>query len=229
MTHSYGYRRLPLLDGTGGYRTFVQLHSLDQFPGNFRLIPNILIGGHGRAGKDTMADWLAANTPLRHPGSLSTFLTAHVVAFRLSVTPQEAAGPAFAQARAAAFATRHEDRQLWYEVGNRLRDGEPGALVDAALAGGELVVGVRDLREVELCRELHKVDLLVWVDNPRGPNDPTVKFTADDCDVVIENNGTYAAFYSKIAALCRFARIPLNNPAVDPTVNTAPGVVSTDG
>jgi hypothetical protein len=173
-----------------------------------RPTPRLAIVGHGRAGKDTMADWLAAHTPLRHPGSTSVYLLKHYVAWKYDLTVEEALAPELAGLCAYEYGRRHARRMEWYDLGVRLRDANPGILLREALAAGDLLVGLRDTREVDLARA-ELTDLVVWVDNPRVPPDPTVNFGPEVAHIVIVNDTTIPAFHRKIEALCRFACVPV--------------------
>lgn len=132
----------------------------------------LAILGHGRAGKDTAADFLDDHTPLRYAGSTSEFLCPFVAA-KLGISEAE------------AFARRHEDRQLWYDTGNELRRDDPLFLVRRVLAAGDLIVGLRDAEEVARLPEVG-VDLRIWIHRD-VPADPTCKFGPEDCDVVVHN------------------------------------------
>lgn len=135
----------------------------------------IAILGYGRAGKDTAADFLDDHTPLRYGGSTSEYLCPYVAA-RLGFSEEE------------AFRRRHESdemRTLWYDIGNELRKDDPLFLVRKVLAGGDMVVGLRDGEEVARLPEVG-VDLRIWVHRDVKP-DPTCKFGPEDCDVVLYN------------------------------------------
>lgn len=181
----------------------------ESMPGGlFTPAPTLCIVGYGRAGKDTMAEWLADNTPLRHGGSTSVHLTPYVVAHKYGCTVEEAGSLAFAQVASDEYSNRHANRSEWYEIGNRLRDTDRGVLVRTAMSRGHLLVGVRDTKEIAYGRESGLIDMVIWVSNNRYNSDPTVKFGTEVADVIIENHGTLAEYYRRIAAFARFSRIP---------------------
>jgi hypothetical protein len=151
--------------------------------------------GHGRAGKDTACEHLARVTGLRNAGTTSKYLAEYVAA-KLGLPAAE------------AYARRHESdamRTFWYEAGNELRQKGPTTLVRTALEHGPITGGVRDLAEVVAAREEGLVDIVVWVSNPRVPADPTVKFTSEQCDLVIENHWSLAEFHRRIERFAAFA------------------------
>lgn len=156
-------------------------------------LPKLAIRGPGRCGKDTAARWLATHTPLRLGRTTSEIIAPHVAA-RLGLTVEE------------AFARRHENRPLWFEVGNELRSPDPTYLVRECMKEGEIVVGLRNSDEVKAARAEGLIDLFVWVER-EVPADPTQTFGPDLCDIVISNNGTLDEFHGRLRALARFASL----------------------
>lgn len=150
-------------------------------------LPKLAICGPGRSGKDEAAKWLTEHTPLRFGKSTSEVIAPHRAA-QLGV-PVE-----------VAFANRHSERQVWYELGNELRQHDAAYLVRECLRGGELVVGIRDGEELRATKRAGLVDLCIWIER-EVPVDPTMKYGADLCDIVIHNNGTLEDFHAKLKAM----------------------------
>lgn len=155
--------------------------------------PRICFCGPSESGKDESAHYLAAHTNLTYAGSTSIFL-APFVAEKLGLSVEE------------AFARRHEDRKFWYDLGNRLRNEDPGVLARKALAAGDILAGFRDREEIHWLKQRNLVDLFVWIDRPVDP-DPTQKYGPEECDIVIQNHGTLAEFYPRLRRLALFAGI----------------------
>lgn len=154
----------------------------------------VLLVGYGQAGKDEAGAWLQANCHCTYGGSTSMYLTRHVAA-RTGQPEQQ------------CYQERRQNRDLWWRIGRELRDNDPGCLVREALAHGNVVAGVRDACEIVAAREQGLVDVIVWIERPGVPEDPTVEFTAEDCDLVLLNSGDLQAFYSRLrvfAKLCGF-------------------------
>lgn len=170
--------------------------------------PRLCIVGYGRAGKDTAGDWLAAHTPLVHPGATSIYLLPYYVARKHDLPLEDVKAGEHKGLCDLEYARRHELRMEWYDLGNVLRAEDPGILADAALAQGHILAGCRDACEIHAARSKGKVDLVLWVDNDRVPEDPTVKFGPEIADLRVENHGTLEAYHRKLEALCRFAGIP---------------------
>jgi hypothetical protein len=151
----------------------------------------LAICGPGRCGKDTAARWLASHTPLRLARTTSEIIAPHV-ADRLGLTVEE------------AFTRRHENRPLWFGVGNELRSPAPTYLVRECLKEGEIVVGLRNSDEVKAARAEGLVDLFVWIER-QVPVDPTQTFRAERCDVTVLKDGTLEDLFRRLEALTRFA------------------------
>lgn len=162
-----------------------------------RALPKIALCGPGRSGKDECASWLSANTSLRFGRSTSQVIAPYV-AERLGVSVAE------------AFARRHEDRELWFAIGNELRLQDPTFLVRECLRDGEIVVGMRNQDEVIAARSQRLIDLFVWISRD-VPHDPTQTYGPELCDIEIENRGTLEELFDRLEALTRFAG--LFNPA----------------
>jgi hypothetical protein len=157
--------------------------------------PILCISGHGRAGKDTAAEWFRDNTVLRFCGG-SSWIGREYMARRLSqdlgrlVTPEE------------AFERRHEDRDKWYRYLNEYREGDPTRLLRDCLVSNDIICGPRDGCEVRAARAEGLFDLMVWIDRP-VPVDPTVTFSIEDADVIVRNHTTIEDYYLRLARLAR--------------------------
>lgn len=147
-----------------------------------------MLVGHGRAGKDCAGEYLESVTHMKFAGTTSKFL-AKYVAQRLG------------RDEADVYATRHQDRQLWFDIGNELRRDNPGLLIHEALAVGDITGGIRDIEEIVYARESGVADLIIWIENNRVPKDPTVKFTSREADIIIENNWDLPEFYMRLRRL----------------------------
>jgi len=135
----------------------------------------LLIVGLGRAGKDTAGEYLESISTLKFAGTTSRYLAPYV-ADRLGVTVDD------------AYRDRHRNRDEWYRIGNEIRENDPGILIRESLRYGDIVGGVRDWEEIVAARRGGMVDLIVWIENIWVPVDPTVKFSARECDLTIPNN-----------------------------------------
>lgn len=155
----------------------------------------VLFCGHGRAGKDTACERFALATGLRNAGTVSRYLAPHV-ARRLGVSEEQ------------AYAERRQNRELWRAVGDELRREDPAFLVRTMFQHGDIGGGVRGLAEIEAVHREGMADLIVWVENPRVPSDPTLEFDELHCDLLVLNASTLDDFHHHLDRLAAFA-LPL--------------------
>lgn len=156
----------------------------------------ILFCGYGRAGKDTAAMFLAKVTGLRYAGSFSWAALPHMAKF-LNQHPCQ------------AWEQRHQNRQLWKDELDRLRSTDQCFLARRVIEEGDVAAGLRDKKEIEAVRIERLFNHIVWVHRPGTPVDPTVTYTAGDCDSYIANQGTLEEFYTAIEQWAAQHQIPL--------------------
>jgi len=164
--------------------------------------PRLLILGHARHGKDTLAELLRDAFGLRFTSS-SLFVAESVMlpAFRK-------VGVHYPSAE-ACFEARGSNRAFWYTTikEHLLEDG--ALLARQIFEGNEIYCGVRDPRELQAIKDAGLADLIVWVDaSGRGvPPEPasSCAVTADDADIIISNDGTVEDLRAK--ALPFLARV----------------------
>lgn len=149
----------------------------------------ILFTGYGRAGKDEAAAYVARNTGLRYAGSFSWAALPYIAAMT-GQHPQ------------VAWDTRHQNRKLWYDLCNQLRASDPTILARMVLAQGDVTAGLRDIVELNACKAAGLFDEIVWIERPGTPKDPTVTFTAEDCDRILWNDGSLEEYHAKLLELC---------------------------
>lgn len=148
-------------------------------------IPHISLVGMGRAGKDTAAAILCEQTGLISPQSSSLVVApfiAHMVGESVNTI----------------YPVRHSYREFWRAACDALRADDPSRLARFCLATCDIVIGIRGGREFAEVNATGIVDLSVWIDNNRVPVDPTVEFTREDCDVVIDNHTTLDRFTERV-------------------------------
>lgn len=134
----------------------------------------IAISGPGRAGKDIAAEWFVRHCGLRYFGSTSKVIWPHA-AHRLDLSLEE------------AWQRRHEMRQVWRDIGDELRTGDPAYLAREVLRQGDLCVGIRSRGEMEAVVDGKMVDALLWIDRDVPP-DPTLEYGVGDFPFVVIPN-----------------------------------------
>lgn len=154
-----------------------------------RSLPVLCFVGHGRAGKDTAGEYLRDRYGLRFVGS-SSWAMRFYVAEKLGIPVGE------------AWDSRHERRLEWKKILDDFREAHGhAACIRCVLRENDVVVGLRDFKELVAGRAAGLLDLIVWIENPRVYADPTVQFTQSDCDITVLNDASYEAFYARLDRL----------------------------
>lgn len=154
-------------------------------------LPTIAIIGPAGCGKDECARTLASMTPLVYEYSTSDVI-AHDIAVREGRNIDD------------VKAEKAANRAHWLAVGEKLREGDPAALVKNVLQRNHIVVGIRRFEEFRAGR--HLFDLVVYVERP-GCEDSTFQLVPEDADIVLLNNRCKQRLHEKLGALARFARL----------------------
>lgn len=146
--------------------------------------------GHGRAGKDTSAEYFCRETSLIYPGSASTMMV-----------PLVAHATGCDETR--VWEERHRYREFWVKFCDAFRREDPTRIIRMCLATGDVAVGIRGKVELETGLRTGVLDQAVWIDNDRVAPDFTVAFGAQDCDFTLVNHGSLSDLYNKIKRLIR--------------------------
>ena len=159
--------------------------------------PKLLIIGHARHGKDTVAEIL------RNQYGLSFASSSHYVADRCI-------WPTWGQERYDSFEDMFEDRvnhrELWSNLINAYNTP------DKARTGREMIrnldldmyVGMRNADEFQACQDKNIFDVVIWVDgSERHPpeDNPKMTMTKEMAGIIINNNGTLEELKTNIAEL----------------------------
>jgi dephospho-CoA kinase len=155
--------------------------------------PRLFICGHGRHGKDTMAEYLRDTHGYN-------FISSSLFCAELIVFP---ALKDVYQYRTVeeCYNDRHNHRAEWYNLIAAYSVEDKTRLTREIFNKYDIYVGIRNSEEFLISK--HIADISVWVDRsktlPLEPSD-SMNITADMCDVVIDNNGTLEEFHSRIEA-----------------------------
>ena len=156
--------------------------------------PKLLIIGHGRHGKDTVADIISERYGLTKISS-SMFAAERVVM------------PWLAKYRGLTYPSVEEcyddrvnHRQDWYLAISEYNQDDLARLASEVLETSDIYVGMRDDREFYASR--HLFDYVVGVNAfARIPKaDPTFLIDLSECDFVIENNGSRDCLEAEVVA-----------------------------
>lgn len=153
----------------------------------------LLIIGHGRHGKDTVAELLAETIGLKFESS--SLAAARI--FLYDMLKEKYGYKTFDE----CYNDRSNHRQEWYEAILAYNTPDKIRLAKEILKDSDCYVGMREITEIQACRALGIIDLVIWVDaSERCPLEPANSFniTKDLADIIIENNGTYEELKHKI-------------------------------
>jgi dephospho-CoA kinase len=161
----------------------------------------LLIIGHMRSGKDTLAEILHENFGIKFISSSQAcadiFIYDTLKEKYGYKTPEE------------CFNDRVNHRPEWYEMICDYNKDDKARLAKEILKYNNTYVGMRDHDEIEECRKQGLFDLIIWVDaSERLPNEDSSSFniTKADADIIIENNQDLKTFKNKIDKLGKFLK-----------------------
>jgi len=159
-------------------------------------LPKLLIIGHARHGKDSMAEILQDEFGLKFKSSSeasSEIFIYDVLKEKYGYkTPFE------------CFEDRVNHRAEWHQLICDYNIHDKARLAKGILEHADCYVGMRDSREIKECIKQNLFDLIIWVDaSDRLPLEDISSFniTKSDADVIIENNGTFEEFKEKVIRL----------------------------
>lgn len=151
----------------------------------------ILILGHGRHGKDTVAEIVHEITGLTFVSSSRAMLDIIYPVLRIvtGLTDKE-----------ELFDQRTENRELWKELINLYNAADKSALARRICEITDIYVGMRDDQEYEASK--HLFDHVLWVDaSARKDPDPTMLIQYDETMTRIDNNGTIDELWFQVEEL----------------------------
>lgn len=151
------------------------------------------IVGHGRAGKDTAAEYLRDFHGLRYTHGTSRW-AATIVWAAMTRT-----GHGYDTVE-ECFEDRHNHRELWARIIGRHNASDPTRMYRECLENQDILTGLRLRHEFEACKSAGICDVWLWIERPGIAVDPTCQVKASDCDYLINNDGTLAEFHAKIDA-----------------------------
>ena len=152
----------------------------------------ILILGHMRSGKDTLAELFNEHFGLSFMSSSQAsadfFLYDQLKDKYGYISPEE------------CFNDRVNHREEWYLAICDYNKNNRARLAQDILSKVDCYVGMRDKEEFNECVNQKLFDLIIWVDaSKRLPLEPgtSININMSDADIVIENNGSYEEFVEK--------------------------------
>lgn len=156
----------------------------------------ILVIGHARHGKDTVAEILVEQFGL-------TFASSSYFAAREVVRPALAAAGVHYESLDDCYDDRGNHRAFWYDQISAYNAENKSRLCEAILSAHDMYVGMRSNDEYQASK--HLFDLILWVDaSGRGvPPEPetsmTIKFNPAEM-VLVDNSGTLEDLAEAVAS-----------------------------
>lgn len=145
--------------------------------------PKLLILGHGRHGKDTVADIIVENFGFTKTSS-SMFAAEHVVQPWLEANR----GLTYRNIE-ACYEDRANHRQDWYEAISQYNQDDPARLASEVLEVSDIYVGMRDDREFYAARGMFDYVIGVTAFDRVKALDPTFLVPLSECDFILTNDG----------------------------------------
>lgn len=150
-----------------------------------KILPKLLIIGHGRHGKDTVCEILQNKFGYKFRSSsdyCAENLVYPLLKDRYGYTSYQ-----------EAYADRHNHRQEWYEIIHEYCSKDHARLGREIFAENDIYCGLRNKAEFHAMKNLKIFEYAIWVD--RGdhlpPEDPkSMTLTQWMADFTIDNNGT---------------------------------------
>lgn len=158
--------------------------------------PTLLLVGHARHGKDSLAEILQEHFGLKFKSSSEAaaeiFIYDELKDKYGYKTPFE------------CFEDRVNHRSEWYELICGYNSVDKAKLAKGILEYADCYVGMRDSGEIKECIKQKLFDLIIWVDaSGRLPLEDTTSFniTKSDADIIIENNDSFEEFKDRVIRL----------------------------
>ena len=151
----------------------------------------ILIIGHARHGKDTLAEYLSQQYKLKIFGSKQIAAEIMFPIFKTKYNYKTIQD---------CFLDRVNHRIEWFNEIEKFNKLNAASLISKCVDVADVYVGLRSLREFKAGKS--KFNLILWVDaSKRLPLEPTMQLTPDMADVIIDNNSTLDNFLKNIKTL----------------------------
>lgn len=148
------------------------------------LTMKFMIVGHGRHGKDTVAEMISER--LKLPFTSSSLKCAALL------FPELSKKYAYDSVQ-TCFDDRHNHRAEWFDLICKINSPDKSSLGRLVYQTSDIYVGIRDWRELQACKNANLYDVCVWVDRSlktklEAKSSMTVE--AWMADYMLDNNGT---------------------------------------
>tara|TARA_R110000737_G_scaffold351110_2_gene392266 strand:+ start:598 stop:1125 length:528 start_codon:yes stop_codon:yes gene_type:complete len=153
----------------------------------------VLILGHARHGKDTVADILHNEFNLKCSSSSMSVLDSFLFKilnkkYKLNYKNTK-----------EAFKDRMNVRKIWFDEISKYNKNDKTRLAREVLKTNDIYVGLRSAEEIEACIKRGVFDLIIGVYDNRKPHENNVNWNLGTyCDYIIQNNGSLEELKARI-------------------------------
>lgn len=163
----------------------------------------LLIVGHARHGKDTVADLIKNLTGMRHTSS--SWACAEKVMMP-AFTKIEGRFTRYYTSTQECLEDRVNHRAFWYDEISAYNAADPARLVREILTTNDMYVGLRSKREFHAAKNQGLFDFAIWVDRADHlPSESRDSMTIEPwmCDFVLDNNDDLDGLCSRVKELVK--------------------------
>ncbi len=168
-----------------------------------QMSPKIMVIGHARHGKDTIANLLEKRYGFRNKSA--AMIAAEFIIYPISLSTIDYNWPNY-NSFLECFNDKHSHREAWFKTIQKFNASDKANLARLVYSESDVYCGVRDAAELWTIHEDNRYDLCIWVDaSERLPLEPSTSITVHQCmaDVVINNNGTEFALEDSLRAIMK--------------------------
>ena len=160
----------------------------------------LFIIGKGECGKTDAKDIIIRETGLKAADS-SWFMAERVVRPYLELEH----GIRYASL-SDCYNDRRNHRPKWRKAIEEFNGPDPSLLSREIFSENDIYAGMRSRREFLAAK--HISDLSIWIDADQRVEkvDPSLDILKEDCDMIIDNNGTLEEFQSRVLRFCEFIK-----------------------
>lgn len=153
--------------------------------------PKLLIIGHARHGKDTLAECFA-----KHGYTFQSSSEAAAEIFLFDKLKDKYGYETFEE----CFEDRINHRAEWFDEIKEYNSSDRARLAKKIMERSDIYVGMRSSEEIRECRRQGVFDVVIWVENKRKSEEEESSFDIkrEDADVVCTNNGTIEELQQKV-------------------------------
>jgi len=154
----------------------------------------VAISGRGKAGKTTASKMLAEISGLRYMCSTSQALSK--VVFEKMIEK----GHNFESVE-ECWGERASHRKEWGEIIKEYNQPDGVTLYTDMSAENDIFDGIRRSEELAACSDFGLVDVVIWIERDAAPDDVSLTYGMDACDIIIYNNSTLEELRDKLLLL----------------------------